>query len=767
MSNDVKWSLSDCQKPKREAADQLGNKFLIGNGFVGVRGTLDEYGKAEKVACIPTGIYDQHPGKWREPINLPNPLFFRATAFGKGLHAIDSASESHRQGLDFRRGVAFRETVFLVDAADPSACVTLKSERFASMAHGNLLCSKVTLTATRDVELELVLGVDGDVWDINGPHLAPYRAECGPDAVALFSNTLEKKIPVVSATVVQAPLALVDVTSEQQAYKQGRLLLLAGQPQTVYLFGYVGYGAEEPGSVGEVRSRLSAFVQQGYDKLLAEHEQIWQQLWRVSDVQIQGDEEAQHALRYSLYHLLVIAPYHTQATSIPARGLSGQVYKGAIFWDTEMFMFPFFVHTNPAIAKTLLEYRVTGLPGARDKARQYGYDGAFYAWESQEGGFDACTEFNVTNVFTGRPTRTFFRDKQIHISGDIPLAFREYSRITGDHSLLLEGGAEVIYECARFLLSWSHFKPTKNRYELLDVTGPDEYHERVNNNYYTNVLSADAIETALWAYELLEQTDPAAHRKILERTKFGEILTSVRDMSEKLYVAQPDPKTGVIPQFDRYFMLEDVSLADLNARKKHPYEYLGGGEGLAVWTQILKQADVVLALSTFADRYSTQVKRDNWKYYEPRTEHGSSLSACSYAIVAAEIGELDFAYKYFMKTATIDITGKSKQYVGDLFIGGTHPAANGGAWLAVIKGFCGLLNTTTGISITPRLPAHWQKVVVPYKFAKNSYEIAVEKERVQIRVLEQHGPHPEFIVQGKAALPTPSAEPFGHGVSVT
>jgi len=759
MNNNGKWSLWDTQKPTRQSADQLGNKFLIGNGFVGVRGTLDEYGQSQKVACIPTGIYDQQPGKWREPINLPNPLFLQVTACGQPLHAIDSSTESHAHGLDFQRGVAARETVFLADPADPGTCITLTSERFASMAHANLLCSKVSLSATKDVEVALVAGVDGDVWDINGPHLAPYRVECAAETAALFSTTLEKKIPVVAATIIKGASGQVDLPSlidrklEKQAYKQGALKLKAGQTQTVFLFGYVGYGDDQPTTLDAVRARLSALAAPGYDGLLAEHERIWKGLWQVSDVQIQGDDEAQHALRYSLYHLLVIAPYHTRATSIPARGLSGQVYKGAIFWDTEMFMFPFFVHTNPAIARTLLEYRVTGLPGARDKARQYGYDGAFYAWESQEGGFDACTEFNVTSVFTGRPTRTFFRDKQIHISGDIPLAFREYCRVTGDLSLLSEGGAEVIYECARFLLSWSYFSPTKQRYELLDVTGPDEYHERVANDYYTNVLAAYTIETALWAYETLETQDPAAHAQVLQRTGFGEILPQIRHLAEKLYVAKPDPGTGVIPQFDRYFTLEDVTLADLNARKKHPHEYLGGGEGLAVWTQILKQADVVLTLSTFADRYSTQVKRDNWKYYEPRTEHGSSLSACSYAIVAAEIGEMDFAYRYFMKTATIDITGQSKQYVGDLFIGGTHPAANGGAWLAVVKGFCGLLDTPSGISITPRLPAHWQKVVIPYKFGKNSYQITVEQERACIRVLEQHEAHPAFLVQGAKALP--------------
>jgi trehalose/maltose hydrolase-like predicted phosphorylase len=320
---------------------------------------------------------------------------------------------------------------------------------------------------------------------------------------------------------------------------------------------------------------------------------------------------------------------------------------------------------------------------------------------------------------------------------------------------LTAGGAEVIYECARFLLSWAYCSPTRQRYELLDVTGPDEYHERVNNDYYTNVLAAHTIDTALWAYDTMQTLDASAHASVLARTNFRDILPQIRDMAAKLYVAQPDPKTGVIPQFDRYLALEDVSLGELNARKKHPHEYLGGGEGLAVWTQIIKQADVVLTLSTFADRYPTEIKRANWQFYEPRTEHGSSLSACSHAIVAAEIGEMDFAYRYFMKTATIDITGQSKQYVGDLFIGGTHPAANGGAWLAVVRGFCGLVDAASGgVSISPRLPAHWRKVVIPYRYGANRYEVTVQRDSAQIRVLEQGGPHPTFLVQGAPASPS-------------
>lgn len=177
----------------------------------------------------------------------------------------------------------------------------------------------------------------------------------------------------------------------------------------------------------------------GYEALLKEHAENWERKWERSDVVIHGDEEAQAALRYSLYQLHIISPGHSEKLSIPARGLSGQVYKGAVFWDTEMFMLPFYLHTQPEIARNLLMYRVHTLDGARRKAAEYGYEGAFYAWESQETGDDACTLFNVNDVFTGRPLRTYFRDKQVHISADVAYGIWQYYLFTGDGSLLLEG----------------------------------------------------------------------------------------------------------------------------------------------------------------------------------------------------------------------------------------------------------------------------------------------------------------------------------------
>ena len=232
----------------------------------------------------------------------------------------------------------------------------------------------------------------------------------------------------------------------------------------------------------------------GFEDLLDEHSKLWSERWADCDIQIEGDTSAQQALRFSMYHLLSIVPTHTQHASIPRGACRVRCIKGAIFWDTEIFMLPFFTHVFPAIARNLLLYRYHTLDGARRKAREYGYRGAFYAWESQDTGDDACTLFNVTDVFTNRPMRTYFRDKQIHISADIAYAFWQYFTVTGDVSIWRDGGAEVVFECARFFLSYLYFNPDKQRYEILDVTGPDEYHERVHNNAFTNRLVAHTFE---------------------------------------------------------------------------------------------------------------------------------------------------------------------------------------------------------------------------------------------------------------------------------
>jgi kojibiose phosphorylase len=453
----------------------------------------------------------------------------------------------------------------------------------------------------------------------------------------------------------------------------------------------------------------------------------------------------------------MVAPVTGSANSIPARALSGQVYKGAVFWDTEMFMFPFFLYTCPEKAIELLRYRIKTLEGARRKARSEGagYRGAYYAWESQETGDEACTYFNIGDPITKRDLRTYFRDKQVHISGDVAIALWEYFRITGDDSLLLAGGAEVILECARFYYSYACFKKDQNRYEILDVVGPDEYHERVNNNAFTSRVAKATFEIANATAKHLKQKHPDKFKALVRKIGIAGELPLFVEAAELLYVPQPDEKTGVIEQFDGYHQLRETTVEALKARMIHPNEYWGAGQGLAVPTKIIKQADVVMMLNLFKDRYSAKIKKANWEYYEPRTEHGSSLSACAYALVAADIGKLDRAYQYFLKTAKIDIEAKYKVYVGTIFMGGSHPAANGGAWMTAVFGFGGVRANADHVVINPKLYKKWDALQFNLVYQGDRFSVKITQKEVTVLADASNQTRHTFMVTGKSMVCAP------------
>ncbi|MDF2988885.1 MAG: glycoside hydrolase family 65 protein [Eubacterium sp.] len=732
---------------KKDNVELNGNKFLLGNGYMGYRGTLEEFEKGQLVACNLLGVYDKVGDKWREPVNAPNGFYTGLSCDQTTLGTLNSETPEHSQWLDIKSGLHSRRSVF---SAPEGNRIEVESQRFLGLFNVHLMCMKYSIKAANKCNIEIKTGIDGEVWDINGPHLTQLKPRAKGEQLVIDAATGELGCKV-SVAESMAFAGEAGVEMNQQIVAEDKKILrkvtFKAQPGQVYtFFKYVSVytgndGVEDPSASAEADC-LNAKTT-GYDELSARNTAEWGKRWKISDVKISGDDTAQLALRYSIYHLLSIAPAHSDKASIPARGLSGQVYKGAIFWDTEMFMLPFFLYTNPDIARNLMRYRVHTLDGARRKAVEYGYRGAYYAWESQDTGDDACTHFNVTDVFTGRPMRTYFRDKQIHISTDVVYGIWQYFSMTGDESILLEGGAEVILECARFLMSYAYFKKDKNRYEILDVTGPDEYHERVNNNAFTNKMVKNTLEVAGKTLKLLKEKHAAVCSELVNRLGYEPELDILNEMNELLYIPQPDGNSLVIEQFDGYHRLEDISLKELKSRIIDPNEYLGGGNGIAATTKILKQADTVLMLNLFKDRYSYEVKKANWEYYEPRTEHGSSLSPCVYALLATDIGNPEWAYKYFLKTATIDLTGESKQYAGTIYIGGTHPAANGGAWMAAILGFAGVsCSGSTGI-INPRLPAAWDSLEFNLVLGGQIFGVAIDKSSVTLH--SEEGNTADFI----------------------
>ncbi len=731
-----------------------GSKFIIGNGRLGVRGTLEEFGAPELVACTLAGLYDQVGDLWREPVNAPSPFTVRVLVDGQPLSALSTEIANHCQQLDLSRSVHHRETTFLLGDGDT---VSVRSERFLSLSDTHVGAMRFSVSSSKARHIVIETSIDGQVWDINGPHLTAFASQGDREVDVLAARTHELDVPVcVAALTRSSGLDNAEISFEDNRVIR-RLSLEAEAGVEYSIERYVAFftgrdGAGDP--LPAATEAACAASLEGWDALLEDSGREWQNRWASADVTIEGDEEAQLALRYSIYHLLIIAP-ESDRQSIPARGLSGQVYKGGIFWDTEMFMLPFFDHTLPELARNLIRYRYHTLDGARRKAAEYGFRGAFYAWESQETGDDACSHFNVTDVHTGRPMRTHFRDKQVHISGDVAFAIWRHYRQTGDLSVLVDGGAEVILECARFFVSYAWFKAEKDRYEVLDVVGPDEYHERVDNNAFTSAMVAATLRIALDTVDLLSRERPAVVEELIGRLDFLTDLGRIRDMDAKLHRPEPDPVTGVIEQFTGYHKLEDSTPDELKKRMLHPTEYWGGGHGLATTTKVIKQADVVLMLHLFSGEYSEDIKRANWDYYEPRTEHGSSLSPCVYALLAAELGRTEWAYKYFLRTATIDLTGKSKQYIGPLYIGGTHPAANGGAWMAAVLGFGGLRLLDGRMTLTPHLPEKWTRLAFRFAWSGRWFTASITPDSVKLTADAQNAGSADFTVAGQDVICAP------------
>jgi kojibiose phosphorylase len=724
---------------------------------MGYRGTLDEFGPEQLVGITLAGIFDRVGNAWREPVNAPNGGFTQVTLDGVKISVLTTRIKSHRQSLNLKNAVFERETTF----SSRGKNLTLKSSRFLSADNPHLGVIQFSLTCNQAAKAVISTGIDFNIWDLNGPHLLKLTA-AKKDGVLLVHGVTNEG----ARRVAVAEACEIDFGRQAHA-KNGKknlraisLSLEAGKTYTFQKFFAVFTHNDRVKSPADAAADCVRTAKSlGYGACLSRHSARWAEAWARCDVKIEGDDAVQRALRFSIFQLLIVAPVEGSGNSIPARALSGQVYKGAIFWDTEMFMFPFFVHTYPEKAAELLRYRIKTLDGARRKARteSVGFRGAFYAWESQETGDEACTYFNIGDPITGRDVRTYFRDKQVHISGDVAIAMWEYFKLTGDDSLLLAGGAEVILECARFYLSYAYFKPEKNRYEILDVTGPDEYHERVNNNAFTSMVAKETFEIAAAAVDFLKRKHPARLKALVKKIKIAGELPRFVEAIKLLYVPQPDKKTGVIEQFDDYFRLEETTVESVKARKIHPNEYLGGGQGVAVQTRIIKQADVAVMLNLFKDRFSTEVKQANWEYYEPRTEHGSSLSACVYAMVAADIGKLDWAYNYFLKTAKIDLEAKYKVYVGTIFIGGSHPAANGGAWMTAVFGFGGVKATEKQIAINPRLYSKWRKLEFNLAHRGDQFEIKISRTHVTVNAQPGNRSKHKLVVGGKTQFIAPGA----------
>lgn len=672
-----------------EDREFIANSFIIGNGRIGYKGTMDEETALDKVTFNVVGVYDKYEDKWRESLNLFNPLFLQIiNAQSQQLFHYRHAEE-HQVSLLLEKALCERKSTF--------SELEIRTERFIHR-RDNVIASRTVVNIKENVSLDIVAGIEQSVYEINGPHYEKLGIVVGKNSVEVRARTNEgRQVRVALAMSLRINGEKIDMTYDHGLAK---VKLEAKKNDMIVITRLASVMIDEETFIDPLSL--------DYDQVKEEHENLFRQRFLTSRVLIDSPTD-QSAIDYALYHLLILENMRYR-TSIPARGLSGQVYKGAIFWDTEVFMLPFYVTSNPLFARNLIEYRINTLDGAIHKAKTFGYQGAYYAWESQDDGREQCSLYNVTDAKTNRPIRTYFADKQIHISADVIYGLKTYLEYTDDYSILEQGGFRVIEEVFKFYQSYATLK--QGKYHFLDVVGPDEYHERVDDNAFTNyhiyLTFRDLLALIKDHYKDDHGPSPIDIEKI-------EIFIS------EIYLPPPN-QSGIIEQFSGYFALEDISLSTLKSRVTDSKAYLGGSAGLATPTRIIKQADVVALFALHFYHFDLDMIIKNYEFYEPYTEHGSSLSSSAYGLISARIGALDKAYQYFYRSATIDLSKNQKLYAGGIFIGGTHPASSGGAYNTILYGFLGARIEDGQLVFSPQLPHQFGKVTIQYWFKNTLFK---------------------------------------------
>lgn len=698
--------------------------FTLGNGYLGTRGAFEEKFPGEVRATFLHGVFDDAPVVFTELANAPDWLELEIILDGERFALDQGKLLAFTRTLDLRTATLTRNLRW----SSPRGQVTrLIFERFASLANEHLCALRVSITPENySGRVEVRAGISGEADNLGFKHWDWLDQGLRGREAWLHCQTRETKIEL--AVAVQLSMTVAGRRSRMMRWDVRNHPTLigfgevkSGETATAvkWIAQYTNRDVKNP--LKSARADLRRTALKDWMQVWEEHHKAWQAEWERCDVTIEGDDEAQLAVRFNLFHLLIAAPRHDERVNLGAKTLSGYGYRGHSFWDTEIFMLPFFTYVRPEIARLLLSYRWHNLAGAQAKAAANRFCGAQYPWES------AATGDEVTPTWVPDPNdrtkliRIWTGDIEIHISADVAYAVWQYWQATDDMSFLLERGADVILETARFWNSRVEWNEASRQYEISDIIGPDEYHDHVDNNAYTNALARWNLQTALDLKNLLQTKYSSHWRRINRRLRLNaKELQQWQFVIDHLYLPF-DAQTKLVEQFAGYFHRRDVNLAEQEPRTESMQAILGI-EGVNE-TQIIKQPDVLMLMYLLPGLYDFKTTRVNYDYYTARTDHtfGSSLGPSIQAIMACKVGD-PAAYEHFMRAARADLFDV-RHNAGD----GIHGASAGGLWQAVVFGFAGLEWNGEEWRINPHLPKGWKRIA--FKIADRGKMLNFEAKR--------------------------------------
>lgn len=727
--------------------------FSIGNGHMGQRANFEEkYTGSTFQGNYIAGIYypdktrvgwwkNGYPEYFAKVLNASNWIGINIKIDDEELDLATCKIEHFRRILNMKEGWLGRE---LIAVLPNGRKVEINARRFLSMENPELgvvrygitmLDNKAHITMTPYVDFDVInqdSNYNEKFWD------EVFKYADGSDCY-VTAKTRKLDFHVCTRTDFRVTSGALDVKPEIENHMREKyaesVFKIEGIPgNEIVLYKYAAIVNSENHPKTELpavaRQLLDKALQAGYDKLLASQIAAWKHKWETSDITIEGDTAAQQAIRFNIFQLNQTYTGDDARLNIGPKGFTGEKYGGSTYWDTEAFCLPFYLFTtDQEVARNLLVYRYKHLQKAIENAAKLGFtDGAALYPMVTMNGEECHNEWEITF-------------EEIHRNGAIAFAIYNYVRATGDVEYLVQHGLEVLLGISRFWAQRITFSKAKNKFVMLGVTGPNEYENNVNNNFYTSYIACWCLKYTRQVVDEVKKANPDHYKFLAEKTHFEPDKEFARwdAIIHNMYFPE-DKELGIFLQQEGYMDKEQITVDELNPADRPLNQKWS-------WDRILrscfiKQADVLQCLYVFEDQFDIETIRRNFEFYEPRTVHESSLSPCIHAIIASKLGKIDQAYELYLRTARLDIDDYNNEVKE-----GLHITSMAGTWLSIVEGFGGMRVRNDELMLNPVIPTKWTSYSFEIKFRGNVLKVKVTHQHVEIS--NQSGKDFTLSVYGK------------------
>ncbi|KWX73154.1 glycoside hydrolase family 65 protein [Paenibacillus jilunlii] len=743
--------------------------FSIGNGYMGGRANFEEqYSGQSLQGSYMAGVYypdktrvgwwkNGYPEYFAKVLNSTNWIGINIDIDGTPLDLAACTVSEFRRELNMKEGTLSRS--FTAVTADGKE-VRVDSLRIVSMARREIGAIRYSISPVNFAgELTITPYLDGDIKNKDANYDEKFWNEVekkgGPDGGHLTLKTKKLDFHVTSAYLFDIllngdKLTREAVTIEEEKYVASKVSFPVKSGDQVVIYKYAANVTSRNHGLGQLveaaETALHSAREAGFAALLTEQAEAWKDKWKESDIIIEGDVSAQQAIRFNIFQLNQTYTGEDDRLNIGPKGFTGEKYGGSTYWDTEAYCVPFYLSTaDSSIARNLLIYRYKHLEKAKENARKLGFKkGALYPMVTMNG--EEChNEWEITF-------------EEIHRNGAIAYAIYNYVNYTGDQAYLGQYGLEVLVEISRFWEERVHYVPHKDKYVMLGVTGPNEYENNVNNNWYTNRMASWTMEYTLEALAYLQENESARYAELVDKLELAEDETAKwNDIIAKMYYAA-DEELGIFLQQDGFLdkeiiQVKDVLPENLPLNQKWSWDRI-------LRSCFIKQADVLQGLYFLGDRYDLETKKRNFDFYEPITVHESSLSPCIHAILACELGYKEKAYEMYLRTSRLDLDNYNNDTED-----GCHTTSMAGTWMSIVHGFGGLRVQAGRLILNPSNPGHWTAYSFKIMFRGSRLKVSVTD--VQVTVVNETDIPASITIYGKDYTVNGLSSVTAEGSSVT